>query len=44
MAKYEMDMTRGPLLTKIIRFSIPLILTGILSLIVFRTTAKDELK
>jgi len=33
MAKYEMDMTRGPLLTKIIRFSIPLILTGILQIL-----------
>ena len=31
-ARYEMDMTQGPLLAKIIRFSIPLILTGLLQL------------
>ncbi len=30
---YEMDMTNGPLLTKIIRFAVPLILTGILQLL-----------
>ena len=32
-AHYEMDMTQGPLLGKIIRFSIPLILTGLLQLL-----------
>ena len=32
-ASYEMDMTEGPLLSKIIRFSIPLILTGVLQLL-----------
>ena len=31
--KYEMDMTNGPLLKQIIRFSIPLMLTGILQLL-----------
>lgn len=30
---YEMDMTSGPLLGKIIRFAVPLILTGILQLL-----------
>ena len=30
---YEMDMTSGPLLGKIIRFTVPLILTGILQLL-----------
>ena len=30
---YEMDMTNGPLLGKIIRFAVPLILTGILQLL-----------
>lgn len=32
-ARYEMNMTEGPLLSKIIRFSIPLILTGVLQLL-----------
>ena len=32
-ARYEMDMTQGPLLGKIIRFAVPLILTGILQLL-----------
>jgi len=32
-ASYEMDMTQGPLLSKIIRFSIPLIFTGLLQLL-----------
>ena len=30
---YEMDMTNGPLLSKIIRFAVPLIFTGILQLL-----------
>ena len=30
---YEMDMTNGPLLGKIIRFAVPLIFTGILQLL-----------
>ena len=32
-ARYEMDMTSGPLLQKILRFSGPLILTGVLQLL-----------
>ncbi len=32
MAKYEIDMCRGPLFKKIVLFSIPLILTGILQI------------
>ena len=32
-ARYEMDMTQGPLLSKILRFAIPLILTGMLQLL-----------
>ena len=31
--QYEMDMTEGPLLSKIIRFSVPLMLTGMLQLL-----------
>ena len=31
--RYEIDMTEGPLLPKILRFSVPLILTGILQLL-----------
>ena len=31
--KRSFDMTEGPLLGKIVRFSIPLIITGILSLL-----------
>ena len=30
---YEIDMTHGPLMTKMIRFSIPLMLTGVLQLL-----------
>ena len=30
---YEMDMTSGPLLGKILRFALPLMLTGILQLL-----------
>ena len=33
MAKYEIDMCRGPMFGKIILFSVPLILTGILQLL-----------
>ena len=32
-ARYEMDMTTGPLLPKVLAFSGPLILTGILQLL-----------
>ena len=32
-ARYEMDMTSGPLLQKVLRFSGPLILTGVLQLL-----------
>ena len=31
--RHEIDMTEGPLLPKILRFSVPLILTGILQLL-----------
>ena len=32
-ARYEMDMTEGPLMPKILRFSLPLILTSVLQLL-----------
>ena len=32
-ARYEIDMTRGPLFGKLISFSVPLMLTGILQLL-----------
>ena len=32
-ANYEMDMCTGPLVPKIIRYSLPLMLTGILQLL-----------
>ncbi len=32
-SRYEIDMTRGPLLPKILQFSLPLVLTGILQLL-----------
>ena len=32
-ARYEIDMTRGPLFGKLINFSVPLMLTGILQLL-----------
>ena len=33
MAKYEIDMTTGPLFSKIIKYTIPIMLTGILQLL-----------
>ena len=32
-AKYEMDMTTGPLLPKVLSFSLPLVLSGVLQLL-----------
>ena len=32
-SKYSLDMTKGPFLKKILRFSLPLVLTGLLQMI-----------